>query len=95
MFTREQDIEEFLDEYRRSKVIIETTVRATLNRVLEFEQKFITNELHIIDDERVGVVFKDQKLFIYKDNIKDFGVDADKLWVTDGRLTITIIVNKL
>ena len=95
MFTREQDIEEFLDEYRRSRVIIETTVRATLNRVLEFEQKFITNELHIIDDERVGVVFKDQKLFIYKDNIKDFGVDADKLWVTDGRLTITIIVNKL
>ena len=95
MFTREQDIEEFLDEYRRSRVIIETTVRATLNRVLEFEQKFITNELHIIDDERVGVVFKDQKLFIYKDNIKDFGVDEDKLWVTDGRLTITIIVNKL
>ena len=95
MFTREQDIEEFLYEYRRSRVIIETTVRATLNRVLEFEQKFITNELHIIDDERVGVVFKDQELFIYKDNIKDFGVDADKLWVTDGRLTITIIVNKL
>ena len=59
------------------------------------EQKFITNELHIIDDERVGVVFKDQELFIYKDNIQDFGVDADKLWVTDGRLTITVIVNKL
>ena len=95
MFTREQEIEEFLDEYSRSRVVIISTVRATLNRALEFEQKFITNELHIIDDERVGVVFKDQKLFIYKDNIKDFGVDADKLWVTDGRLMITIIVNKL
>ena len=40
MFTREQDIEEFLDEYRRSRVIIETTVRATLNKVLKFEDKF-------------------------------------------------------
>ena len=30
MFTREQEIEEFLDEYRRSRVIIESTVRATL-----------------------------------------------------------------
>ena len=39
MFTREQDIEEFLDEYRRSRVIIETTVRATLNKVIEFENK--------------------------------------------------------
>ena len=69
--------------------------KVLLKHSLWGEQKFITNELHIIDDERVGVVFKDQKLFIYKDNIKDFGVDADKLWVTDGRLTITIIVNKL
>lgn len=40
MFIREQDIEEFLDEYRRSRVIIETTVRATLNKVIEFENKF-------------------------------------------------------
>lgn len=57
------------------------------------EQGFITDELHIIDDERVGVIFKGQELFIYKNNIKDFGVDADKLWVTDGRFTI--IVNEL
>ena len=69
--------------------------KVLLKHSLWGEQKFITNELHIIDDERVGVVLKDQELFIYKDNIKDFGVDADKLWVTDGRLTITVIVNKL
>ena len=69
--------------------------KVLLKHSLWGEQKFITNELHIIDDERAGVVFKDQELFIYKDNIKDFGVDADKLWVTDGRLTITVIVNKL
>lgn len=40
MFTREHEIEEFLDEYSRSRVVIISTVRATLNRALEFEQKF-------------------------------------------------------
>ena len=48
-----------------------------------------------LGQQRVGVGLKEQELFIYKDNIKDFGVDADKLRVTDGRLTIIIIVNKL
>ena len=68
-------------------------VKVLLKHYLWGEQRFITDELHIIDDERLGVVFKGQELFIYKDNIKDFDIDADKLWVTDGRLTI--IVNKL
>lgn len=40
MYTTEQEVESFLEEYSRSRVIIETTVRATLNRALEFEHKF-------------------------------------------------------
>lgn len=40
MYTNEQEIEDFLQEYRRSKVIIETTTRATLNRAVEFENRF-------------------------------------------------------
>lgn len=40
MFTTELEVERFLDEYRRSKVFIETTAKATLNRALEFEQKY-------------------------------------------------------
>ena len=40
MYTNEQEIEDFLQEYRRSKVIIETTTRATLNRAVEFEYRF-------------------------------------------------------
>ena len=40
MYTSEKEIEDFLKEYRRSRVIIETTVRATLNRAVEFEAKF-------------------------------------------------------
>ena len=72
-------------ENKKSKVLLE--------HYLWGKQKIIIDELHIIDDERVGVIFKGQELFIYKNNIQDFGVDGDKLWVTDGRLTI--IVNKL
>ena len=40
MFTKELEVEKFLDEYKRSRVIIETTIRAILNRALEFERKF-------------------------------------------------------
>lgn len=40
MFTKELEVEEFLNEYKRSRVIIETTIRAILNRALEFEHKF-------------------------------------------------------
>lgn len=40
MLTESNQIEEFLDEYKRSRVIIETSVRAILNRALEFERKF-------------------------------------------------------
>ena len=40
MLTTAGEIERFLEEYSRSRVIIESTVRATLNRALEFEKKF-------------------------------------------------------
>ena len=40
MLTTEREVENFLSEYRRSRVIVEATVRATLNRALEFEKKF-------------------------------------------------------
>ena len=40
MFTKELEVTRFLNEYKRSRVIIETTIRAILNRALEFEHKF-------------------------------------------------------
>ena len=40
MYTNEQEVEDFLKEYGRSRVIIETTTRATLNRAVEFEYRF-------------------------------------------------------
>ena len=40
MYTGELELEKFLKEYGRSRVIIETTTRATLNRAVSFEHKF-------------------------------------------------------
>ena len=40
MLTTEMQMEMFLSEYSRSRVIVITSVRAVLNRALEFEQKF-------------------------------------------------------
>jgi hypothetical protein len=40
ILTTEREVENFLEEYKCSRVIIEGTVRAALNRALEFERKF-------------------------------------------------------
>ena len=40
MLTSEREIESFVEEYKRSKVVIEGTLRASLNRALEFEKKY-------------------------------------------------------
>lgn len=40
MLTTEREVESFLNEYVRSRVIVIASVRATLNRALEFERKF-------------------------------------------------------
>ena len=38
--TTEREMESFINEYMRSRVIVEGTLRASLNRALEFENKF-------------------------------------------------------
>lgn len=40
ILTTDREVESFLAEYKRSRVVIEATVRALLNRALEFEHKF-------------------------------------------------------
>lgn len=51
MYTSEKDIEAFLDEYKRSKVIIETTTRAVLNRAVGFEKRFMKPFYEFTTDE--------------------------------------------
>ena len=50
-----RQIEEFLDEYRRRRVIIESTVRATLNRTLEFEDKLQKPFYEFSEDEILNI----------------------------------------
>lgn len=40
MYTGEKEVEDFLTELQRSRVIVVTTARAALNRAIEFEYKF-------------------------------------------------------
>ena len=40
MYTTEREVEKFLSEYKRSRVVVEATIRSILNRALEFEGKF-------------------------------------------------------
>lgn len=82
----------FLENLRQSE---NKKAKVLLKHSLWGEQKFQIEALHIIDDERIGVMIKGQELFIYKDNVKDYGTDMDRLWVTDGRSTIEIILNNL
>ena len=40
VLTTEREVESFLEEYKHSRVILEATVRSSLNRALDFEKKF-------------------------------------------------------
>ena len=40
MLTKQNEIEDFIKEYQRSRVVAVPSVRAALNRALDFEQKF-------------------------------------------------------
>ena len=53
-------------------------------------------ELHIInDDEIIGVRIKGNDIFMYKQDVKASKAFDNIFMISDGRLTITIIVNKL
>lgn len=53
MLTSQNTIEEFIKDYRRSRVIAIASVRATLNRALEFEEKFTKAFYEFTKDEVV------------------------------------------
>lgn len=52
MLTTEREVEKFLEEYKHSRVFIESTVRAILNRALEYERKF-QKPFYMFDIEEV------------------------------------------
>ena len=57
LFTSESQIEEFLKEYTRSRVVAETSVRAILRRAVEWENKF-DKAFYDFDKEEALEMFK-------------------------------------
>lgn len=53
------------------------------------------DSLQTINDERIGLVLKGQEIFMDKQDIVCTEVHNSVYTVSDGKLTITIFVNKL
>lgn len=53
------------------------------------------DSLHVINDNRIGLLLKGQEVFVYKHEIVQTEVSTGMYTVSDGTLQITIIVNKL
>lgn len=76
------------------------TGKVVLEHVLFDQQECYCEELHIInDDSRIGLILKNQEIYINKQEIKSAEIhhlgQCDIFTVSDDRLTITVFVNKL
>ena len=60
MYTNQQELESFLKEYERSRVIMITSVRAVLNRALNFEHKF-NKPFYMFTIEEILEMYKSAK----------------------------------
>lgn len=58
-------------------------------------QRFYCRQLQTINDNRIGVLLKGHEIFMYKQDVKVAEVQDGVYTLSDGRLTITINVNKL
>ena len=74
-------------ENKKAKVLLE--------HCLFDKQVFYCDELHIIDDnERIGARIKYQDIFVYKKDIKLTKAIDNMFIISDGRLTLTLILIK-
>lgn len=73
---------------RKAKILLE--------HCLFGRQVFYCEDLHIInDDERIGTRIKGNDIYMHKQDVKFFKAVDNMFKISDDRLTITIIVNKL
>ena len=67
-----------------------------LEHVFFGKQVHYCDQMHIInDDQRIGLILKNQAIFINKQNAKVTKHYENMFVIADDRLQITIIVNKL
>lgn len=70
--------------------------KVVLEHCLFDNQRFYCRQLQTInDDEMIGVLLRDNAIFMYKPDVKVAEVQDNTYTISDGRLTIKIIVNKL
>ena len=69
--------------------------KVILKHTLFGRQMHNCDALHIINDDRLGLIIKGQEVFVDKRKIACIELSEGMYTVSDGKLTITLIVNKL
>lgn len=70
--------------------------KVVLNHYLFDKQVFHCDKLKTVsDNKRVGLILKNQKIFMYQKDVQAATIEDNTLMISDGRLTITITVSNL
>lgn len=81
-------MEEFLRKFTQLNGV---EVEVILEHCLFDKQRFICPSLKTIsDDERIGILLRSHKIFMYKQDIRVAEVQDGVYEISDGRLTIII-----
>jgi hypothetical protein len=72
-----------------------TKAKVLLKHSLFGRQLHTCDSIAVINDSRIGLVLKGQKVFVYKQDILYTDIQNNVYSVSDGILTITIYLNKL
>ena len=68
--------------------------KVILKHFLFGRQMHDCDTIHVINDDRIGLVLKGQEVFVSKQSITLTEMQETMYTVSDGILTITIIINK-
>ena len=80
-------MQEFMRKFEQLNGI---EAKVVLEHCLFDRQTFYCNLQTINDDKRVGVILKDQEIYVYKQDIKVVYIWDDTYVIFDGRLTINV-----
>lgn len=86
-------MEEFLRKFTQLNGV---EAQVVLEHCLFDDQRFYCRQLQTInDDRRIGVLLRNHEIFMDKQDVEVAEVNNNRYVLSDGRLIITINVNKL
>ena len=86
-------MEEFLRKFTQINGV---EAKIIIDHYLFDQQIFYCDKLQTINnDERIGVVIKEREIYMDKQDVKVAEVNYGIHTISDGKLTLTIIVNKM